>query len=60
LHLLAGRDICDRTTIIKVVLVQLVQLQNLRHQWTVDIKIEFSDVLEISFHSTELPNSKVY
>jgi hypothetical protein len=35
-------------------LVQLVQRQNHPHQWTVDIKTEFSDVLEISFHSTEL------
>jgi hypothetical protein len=29
-----------------VVPVQLVQLQNHLHQWTVDIKTEFSDLLE--------------
>ena len=60
LHLPVGQDTCDHTTIIKVVPVQLVHLQNRHLQWTVDIKTEFSDVLEISFHSTELPNCKVY
>jgi hypothetical protein len=59
LLLLAGQDTCDHTIIIKAVLVQLVQLQNHHHQWTVDIKTEFFDVLEISFHSTELANCKV-
>jgi hypothetical protein len=60
LPLLVGRDTCDHTIIIKVALAQRVQLPNHRHQWTVDIKTEFSDVLEIIFDSTEQANSRVY
>jgi hypothetical protein len=43
LHHPVGLDTCDHTIIIKVV---LVQLQSHLHQWTVDIKTEFFDLLE--------------
>jgi hypothetical protein len=61
LHHPVGLDTCDHTIIIKVV---PEQLQKHLHQWTVDIKTEFFDLLEeyieIISYPREPEQCKVY